>query len=303
MLNSDDLTFFLTLSSSTTLSDTARRLDVTPSAVTQRLNSLEKRLGIGLVDRSGRRMTLTNEGELLAQHASRICNEIGGLAEALASRRDNVSGHLQVVAPLGFGQQHVAPVVARFRQAYPDVKATLLLSDRPSRLADHTWDVMVHIGELKDSALVMHRLAKNRRLLCASPAYLKAHGLPQHPDDLRQHDCIALRENDEDVTRWRFRHRDGKVASVRIEPVLACNDGATVREWALAGMGIVVRSEWDVAELVRKGHLIALLPQWQLPDANVLALVASRTERSARTQHFLRFLREMGEQAAWRIER
>ncbi|MBO1113484.1 LysR family transcriptional regulator [Bordetella petrii] len=299
MLSSDDLLFFLALASANSLADAARKLDVTPSAVTQRLIGLERRLGIGLVDRSGRRMALTDEGELLAERARGICADLGGLADALASRRGQVAGHLRVLAPLGFGQRYVAPAIARFRRQCPEVTATLTLSDRPGSLAAHTWDVLVHIGELRDSALVMHRLAPNRRVLCAAPSYLKRRGAPAHPDALHDHDCIALRENDEDVTLWRLRHHDGATATVRIDPVLACNDGGAARHWALAGMGILVRSEWDVADLLRQGRLVELLPGWRLPDADIVALVASRKARSARTEHFLQHLHELGGRAPW----
>ena len=299
MLSSDDLLFFLALAAANSLADAARKLDVTPSAVTQRLAGLEHRLGIRLVDRSGRRMALTDEGELLVERARGICADLGGLADALASRRGQVAGHLRVLAPLGFGQRYVAPAMARFRRQCPEVTATLTLSDRPGSLAEHTWDVLVHIGELRDSALVMHRLARNRRVLCAAPSYLKRRGTPVHPDALHDHDCIALRENDEDVTLWRLRHHDGTQATVRIDPVLACNDGGAARHWALAGMGILVRSEWDVAGLLRQGRLVELLPDWRLPDADIVALVASRQARSARTEHFLRHLHELGDHAPW----
>lgn len=299
MLNSDDLAFFLTLATAQTMADAARRLDVTPSAVTQRLSGLEKRLGLGLIDRSGRRMALTDEGEMLVEQARRICADLAGLADALASRRGHVSGHLQVVAPLGFGQRYIAPLIARLRRANPEVTASLMLTDRPASLAADTWDVMVHIGELRDSSLVMHKLARNRRILCAAPAYLKQRGSPRHPDELHEHDCIALRENDEDVTLWRFRHRDGGTANVRIEPALASNDGGTARLWAQAGMGIMVRSEWDVADQLRQGRLAELLPDWRLPDADIVALVASRKARSARTEHFLKSLHELGLNAPW----
>lgn len=299
MLNSDDLAFFLALATAQTMADAARRLDVTPSAVTQRLSGLEKRLGLGLIDRSGRRMALTDEGEMLVEQARRICADIAGLADALASRRGHVSGHLQVVAPLGFGQRYIAPMVARLRRANPEVTASLMLTDRPASLAADTWDVMVHIGELRDSSLVMHKLARNRRILCAAPAYLRQRGTPRHPDELHEHDCIALRENDEDVTLWRFRHRDGATATVRIEPALASNDGGTARLWAQAGMGIMVRSEWDVADQLRQGRLAELLPEWRLPDADIVALVASRKARSARTEHFLKSLHELGLNAPW----
>lgn len=300
MLSSDDLSFFLALTASRSLADAARRLDVTPSAVTQRLNGLEKRLGIGLIDRSGRRMALTDEGEMLAERARRICADLDVLAEDLANRRGRVSGHLQVVAPLGFGQRYIAPLMARFRQRCPEVTASLTLSDRPASMDDErSWDVIVQIGELRDSSLVMHRLSRNRRILCAAPSYLKRRGVPARPEDLRGHDCIALRENDEDVTLWRLRHRDGGTANIRIEPVLASNDGGAARHWALAGMGILVRSEWDVASLIRQGRLVQLLPQWRLPDADIVALVAPRKTRSARTEQFLQALRELGRSAPW----
>jgi DNA-binding transcriptional LysR family regulator len=291
MLSSEDLRFFLIVVASKSLADAARTLDVTPPAVTQRLSSLERRLGIRLVERTGRRIALTDEGELLATRGRRICDDLGQLAEAVGSRRGVVAGHLRVLAPLGFGHRYVAPAVAQVRCDHPEVTATLTLSDRPARLAEDSWDVMIHIGELRDSTLVMQRIAPNRRILCAAPSYLKRHGPPARPEDLRAHACIALRENDEDVTLWRFAGTAGQVASVRIEPVLASTEGGVVCEWALAGMGVVVRSEWDVAAHLRDGRLVPLLPQWRLPDADVMALLPSREARSARTSHFLACLR------------
>jgi DNA-binding transcriptional LysR family regulator len=287
MISSDDLMFFLTVAGARNLADAARTLDVTPPAVTQRLGALEKRLGMRLVERSGRGIALTDEGDLLAASGRRICDELGSLADSLASRRSTVAGHLRVLAPLGFGERYVAPAVAQVRRDHPAVTATLTLSDRPARMAEDSWDVMIHIGELRDSSLVMHRIAPNRRILCAAPAYLKRHAVPAHPEELRKHDCIALRENDEDVTMWRFTDRQGTTAKVRVEPILASTEGSVVREWALAGMGIMVRSEWDVAEHLRDGSLMALLPDWQLPDADVIALLPSRRAQSARVDHFL----------------
>ncbi|ANN78372.1 LysR family transcriptional regulator [Bordetella flabilis] len=291
MLSSEDLRFFLVVVASQSLAEAARTLDVTPPAVTQRLAALERRLGVRLVERGRRRIALTDEGDLLAARGRRICDELGELAEAVGSRRGVVAGHLRILAPLGFGHRYVAPAVARVRRDHPGVTATLTLSDRPARLAEDSWDVMVHIGELRDSALVMQRIAFNRRILCAAPAYLERHGAPARPADLHRHACIALRENDEDVTLWRFTDEGGKVDSVRIDPVLASTEGGVVCEWALAGMGIVVRSEWDVAAHLREGRLIALLPRWRLPDADVVALLPSREARSARASQFLECLR------------
>ncbi|SIT29542.1 LysR family transcriptional regulator [Achromobacter sp. MFA1 R4] len=300
MLTTEDLRFFLCLAAAGSLAQTARSLDVTPPAVTQRLHALERRLGVRLVNRSARGIALTDEGRLLAMRAGQICNELGDLADELAGRRGVVAGHLRVVAPLGFGQRFIAGLVADFRSASQDVTASLTLSDGPPRLASDDWDVMVHIGELRDSALVAHPLAPNRRILCASPAYLARRGAPAKPEDLRNHDCIALRENDEDVTLWRFRHAHGAAMGVRIAPILSSNAGATALEWALAGHGIVARSEWDVAAHLRTRALVPLLAEWNLPDANVVALVKSRQELSARTAGFLACLRAAFAAPPWR---
>ncbi len=300
MISTEDLNFFLALTAAASLADAARKLDVTPPAVTQRLRLLEKRLDMRLIDRSGRRMVLTDEGELLAAHARRICDDIGNLSDTLASRRGTVAGHLRVIAPLGFGQRYVAPLIGQFRCLYPEVTASLVLSDRPARFSDDMWDLMVHIGELRDSSLVSKPLAPNRRILCAAPRYLVQRGEPQHPDELRAHDCIALRENDEDVTMWRFTPtRAGSPTNVRIEPFLTSNDGGTVRDWALAGLGIIARSEWDVAEHLHAGRLVPLLEGWRLPDADVVALLSSRHGRSLRATRFLDYLQAAMSQSPW----
>jgi DNA-binding transcriptional LysR family regulator len=301
MLSSEDLRFFLVVVASQSLAEAARTLNVTPPAVTQRLAGLERRLGVRLVERSRRRIALTDEGDLLAARGRRICDDLSELAEALGSRRGVVAGHLRILAPLGFGHRYVAPAVARVRRDHPEVTATLILSDRPARLAEDSWDVMVHIGELRDSALVMQRIAFNRRILCAAPTYLERYGAPARPADLHRHACIALRENDEDVTLWRFTGEGGEVDSVRIDPVLASTEGGVVCDWALAGMGIVVRSEWDVAAHLREGRLIALLPRWRLPDADVVALLPSREARSARASQFLACLRDEVAARPWTL--
>ncbi|GAB7527092.1 LysR family transcriptional regulator [Paraburkholderia sp. 2C] len=300
MISTEDLHFFITLASAVSLADASRKLDVTPPAVTQRLRLLENRLGMRLINRSGRKMGLTDEGELLSVHARRICADIGNLSDTLASRRGTVAGHLRVIAPLGFGQRYVAPAIAQFRVLYPEVSASLMLSDRPARISDDIWDLMVHIGELRESSLISRRLAPNRRILCAAPGYLARRGEPQHPDELLTHDCIVLRENDEDVTMWRFTSKDrDAAANVRIEPMLTSNDGGTVRDWALAGLGIISRSEWDVAEHLHAGRLVPLLEAWVQPDADIVALVSSRNGRSLRAQRFLELLHASTLQQPW----
>jgi DNA-binding transcriptional LysR family regulator len=301
MISTDDLRFFVTLAASSSLAATARALNVTPPAVTQRLRLMEERLGLRLVDRSGRRMVLTDEGDHLAGGGRRILDEIGELVDTLAARRAVVSGHLRVVAPLGFGRRYVAPAAARFRTMHPEVTLSLMLFDRPAQLADDAWDLMLYVGHLRNSSLITQSLAPNERFLCAAPEYLARAGAPSQPRDLLKHNCIALRENDEDVTMWRFNPAQlGKPVGIRIEPTLSSNDGEVTHAWALAGAGVIMRSEWDVADDIRAGRLVRVLNDWKLPPANIVALLGARHGRSARTARFLEHLHTMLTPAPWR---
>jgi DNA-binding transcriptional LysR family regulator len=300
MLSTADLQFFATVARSTSLAGAAREMDVTPSAVTQRLQELERRVGVRLVERSGRRITLTDEGELLATRGQSIADELAGLGEVLAARRGVVAGQLRVLAPLGFGRRFVAPVAGAFCAEHAEVTLELTLSDRLGRVPETSWDVAVHIGELRDSSLVAQRLAPNDRIVCAAPSLVARHGEPAEPADLRRLPCIALRENDEDVTLWRFTRPDGSVTQVRVEPRLATNDGDVVRDWAVAGHGVIVRSEWSVADDLRAGRLVRLLGDHRMPSADVVAFVGARRGRSARTTRFVEYLRAALTPAPWR---
>jgi DNA-binding transcriptional LysR family regulator len=300
MLSIEDLRFFSVVAGSSSLAAAARMLDVTAPAVSQRLQYLETRLRVRLVDRSARRLTLTAEGEYLLQRCGSVLHEIDTIEGTLASRRGVVGGHLRVAAPFGFGRRFIAPVIARFRDEHPETTVSLILSDNPLRLDFQSWDLLVHIGELKDSSLMSQRLAPNERVVCAAPSYLRRRGTPLLPEDLRQHDCIALRENDEDVTLWRFADAAGAVSTVRTAASMASNDGGIVHDWALSGHGVIVRSEWNVADDLRSGALVPLLPGWHLPPADVTAILGERAQRAARTTRFLELLRRSLAHPPWR---
>jgi DNA-binding transcriptional LysR family regulator len=286
-----DLRFFVTITESGSLAEAARRLDVSPSAVSQRLRQLESRLGMQLAHRSTRRFSLTEEGELFHAGAVTLLADLDALVDTLRERSGEVAGTLHVGGPLGFGRHHLAPAIADFHSLHPGLMVSLTLSDVMSAADANRYDLIVHIGALGDSSMVAYPIAPNARLLCASPSYLARRPAPREPQELAAHDCIVLRENHEDVTLWRLRRKRNEVA-VRVPAILSCNDGEVARQWALQGKGVVMRSEWDVADSLAAGKLVRLLPHWSLPDADVVALVASRAGLSARVKLFLAFLQQ-----------
>ena len=300
MITSEDLAFFAVLADSRSLAEAARKLNVTPPAVSQRLQALEARAGVQLLDRTGRRSSLTDEGALVAAHGRMVADTIDALAEALGDRTSKVSGHLRVAAPHGFGRLHVAPVAEAFARTHAGVTISLELSDHPGAQLIESCDVVIHIGPAGPPNQIMTTLAPNRRILCASPAYLE-HAEPiAEPGDLARHRCLVVRENNEDVTLWRFSAARRDPVTVRTNPVMSSNDGAVVRDWALAGMGIAIRSEWNVADDITQGRLRAVLPGWEVPGADVVAMLGSRRGRSARTTAFLAMLRQALNPVPWR---
>lgn len=300
MLTSDDLVFFGVLSGSPSLADAARKLNVTPPAVTQRLKALEQRVGVRLMDRTTRGLALTDEGELLVAEGAAIIEAIEGLAESLGRRTTRVRGRLRIAAPYGFGREHVAPVVADFARRHPEATVALELSDHPTVLTSDSWDVVIHIGALNSAERLVTTLAPNARVACASPAYLEGHPAIEKPEDLRHHRCLALRENDEDVTLWRFSHAAQGATTVRIKPAMSTNDGSILRAWGLSGLGVIVRSEWDVAGDLAAGRLVRILPDWACPAADVVALLNARHGRSRRATVFLEMMREALTPLPWR---
>lgn len=301
MITSDDLIFISTLAGQRSLAAAARALHVSPPSVSQRLAGLEARLGIRLIERTGRAgIMLTADCEHLVERAGVILAELEALSAEIAQARGEVLGHIRVIAPFGFGREHVAPAVTTFMASFPQMTAELTLSDQMMRLPEHPWDLIIRVGPLATSNLIAIPIAQNERLLCASQSYLDEYGHPSHPDDLVKHRCLAIREDDEQVAHWHFAENDEeKALSIRIKPYLASNDGEVVRNWALAGLGIVQRSEWSVSDDLRSGRLVRVLPNFVMPSAPVVALVSNRTSRAARVQVFLDHLRKCLKPAPW----
>lgn len=240
-----DLAFFSVLARHASLSAAGRALNVTPPAVTRRLALLEQRLGVRLLNRSTRKLSLTTEGEIYLARADEILASIRAAEEEVASSRSAPRGLLRINATLGFGRTVIAPLVSAFAKRYPEVQAQLQLTDRPVDLVDEAFDLAIRFGELPDTRLSARRLMRNRRFLCASPAYLKQHGAPQTLTGLAAHRCIIHRQNNEAYETWRFaRGKKSEFSEVvKVRGALASNDGDVVLGWALDGHGILPRSE------------------------------------------------------------
>lgn len=286
---SQEMQFFSVVMRCGSLSAAARELQVSPPAVSKRLAALESRLGVTLLNRTTRRLALTHEGETYLASARRILGEIEALERELQGARAEPSGLLRVNATLGFGRMHVAPAIATFSRAYPKVEVQLQLSVNPPPLTEDAFDVCVRFGEPPDARVVSRLLAPNRRLLCASPGYLQRHGTPRAPQDLAAHNVIGIRQGDE--AYGLFRLRSGKrVESVKVRGNLSTNDGEIAVNWALAGHGIVLRAEWDVARYLRSGRLRLVLENWQAPPADIHAVYPVRHQGAARVRVFVEHL-------------
>ncbi|MDA8747005.1 LysR substrate-binding domain-containing protein [Litoreibacter sp.] len=294
MLETSDLKFFISIASAPSLAAAARSLDVTPPAVSQRLALMEDRVGLRLVERGRRYLTLTAEGEALARKSDEILTRLAVLNENLVAQRGDVAGPLTIIAPFGFGRLRVAPAMNVLLREFPEISLNLVLSDDPyGSAAKDNWDIIIHIGQLKDSSLVQRKLASNQRFLVALPDYLARHGEPSGPEDLSGHSCGVIREDQADVTMWHMKDAEGEDHSIRIKPDFTSNDGEVVKSWALDGFGIVQRSEWNVVDELADGRLVKVLSDYTLPDANIVALLSPRTLRSARVDQALAKLTEV----------
>ncbi|KVR11307.1 LysR family transcriptional regulator [Burkholderia ubonensis] len=301
MLDLEDLRLVRAIGASRSLASAARLLDLTPPAVTIRLQRMEERLSARLAVRKSNGISLTDEGQRLYQEALDILERVEALPVHISGEHGEVQGTLRVVAPFGFGRKYVSRIVRDVQLAHPKLEISLHLSESPLTHASGA-DVVVHIGTLKSSSWVGYPLAPNERFLCASPAYARRIKALNHPADLARYNCLCLRENDEDVPRWRFSQEGDPRRStvIRIAGALSSNDGTVITEWALAGLGIVERSEWDVAPLLADGKLVRLLPDWRLPSAPVTALLPSRTGRSVRQRIFLETAKQFLSPPPWR---
>ena len=291
MSDTTDLSFFTLLARQPSLAAAAQLLGVTPPAVSRRLAALEQRLGVRLLNRTTRRLSLTPQGERYLEHGEQILRDIESLERSLSASHESPRGLLRINATFGFGRRHLAPLIADFAKLWPEVEIILQLTDRPLDLTEHAMDIGIRFGEPPDARILARKIAANRRLLCASPDYLSRHGRLLTPRDLAAHACIVIRENNAAFNNWQL--ADGKQQTmVKVRGPLSTNHGEIAVDWALAGHGIVLRSEWDIAGYLRSGQLIRVLEPWLGSSADIHAVFPQRHHLSATVRVFLDFLAE-----------
>lgn len=288
-MSEGDLGFFVLLARRGSFVETAREIGVTASAVSRRLARLEDRLGVRLMNRTTRRVSLTGEGEAYFGKAVRLLGEIEELENSLRSGQEMPSGLLRINATFGFSREHIAPTVSAFCDSYPEVEVQLVVTDAPMNMIEQGVDVNIRFGNPPTSNMIQRLLQRNRRFMCASPRYLEKRGTPRSLDDLRHHNCIVLRQEQDIYDIWRFDECGGQNPSARVAGGLSSNDGEMAREWMLNGHGIMLRSEWDIARHVREGRLRVVLPE-HFQTANIAAIYPERHHLTAKVRVFVDLL-------------
>jgi len=292
----DDLALFLRVLDQGSISAAARSLDLSVAVASQRLQRLERGLGVRLLQRTTRRLHPTPEGRLLAEQGRALVEDLDALTTDLRQSACSVAGTLRVTMSAAFGRVYISPLLPEFLARHPKLRLFAHLSDELVDVVGAGYDLAIRIGALHDSSLVARKLAANRRVLCASPDYLRRHGSPRTPADLARHECVLL--SGQDV--WRFIDRRGHEHAVRVQGRFETTLGEAVRDAALAGQGIAVHSLWHVHEALAKGRLEAVLPDYALPESGIWAVTPQRRLVPPRVRAFTDFLVEkLGDPPPW----
>ena len=280
------------------LSGAARELNLSPAMVSRRISALEARLGVRLINRTTRTLRLTDEGAGYYDTCTRLLAEIEEADAAASAGRVEPQGTLKVALPASFGNRHITPLVPGFAARYPEVRLALSLSDRNVNLVEEGFDLAIRIAHLEDSSLAARKLAPNRRIVCASPEYLRRHGTPRTPDELAGHNCLTATDF---VASWEYKGPGGAPGSVRVSGKYVCDNWEVLREWALAGLGVALKSTWDVRRHLEEGSLVSLCPGYSFDtDVAIYAVYPHRRFLPAKTRVFIEFLADsFGPEPYW----
>ncbi|MFT3954001.1 MAG: LysR family transcriptional regulator [Piscinibacter sp.] len=291
---------FVSVAARGSLTAAANAEGVAPAVIGRRIDALEERLGVKLLVRTTRKISLTHEGSAFLEDCQRLLADLANAEASVSAGGVKASGYLRVTAPAGFGRRHVAPLVPRFIEQHPDVNVSLNLSDRVVDIVNESYDCAVRVGDLPDSSLISVRMADNRRLCVATPAYLKRAGTPKHPNELLRHQCLTLSSDASQTRGWAF-VVDGAVTHLRPSGRLDCSDGQVLHDWCLAGLGLAWRSTWEVEQEVGSGQLVTVLDEFAAPPNGIYAVFPHAKHLPLRVRLWIDFLKHSyGDPAYWR---
>lgn len=296
--NLDDLAVFVRVVERHSFSAAARDLHLAPKTVSKQIARLERALGTTLFERNTRNLRITGEGRAIAERARVALAVLGEVQELATGASQELNGIIRLTAPMPFGRKFVAPAIHDFCRLHPRVGFDLRLSDQVQDLYSGDLDLAIRMGELADSRLVARRIADNRRILAASPAYLESHGQPAQPEELEQHNCLVFAYPGLLQSTWPLR-KGRREMPIAVSGTLCSDSGDVLHTWCLAGLGISLRETWDIHEELRDGRLVRVLPEWETSLSKISIVRARREPVPRRQTAFSDFLFDRWQQAPW----
>ncbi|QGZ40928.1 DNA-binding transcriptional LysR family regulator [Pseudoduganella flava] len=285
-----EMTAFVDAVDQGSLARAALAQHVTPVMLGRRIDALERRLGVKLLHRTTRHLTLTEAGTRFLEHCRQLLADLE-MAETIVSEgRDEASGHLIVSAPAAFGRLHVAPHAPAFLAAHPKVRISFNLTDQVVDLVREGYELGIRIGGVLDPSFVAVKLATNRRVVCGTPAYFERCGIPRTLDDLARHNCLAFNLQGGQQRGWYFQ-KDGKPVTIKVDGKLDCNDGELLHRWASEGLGLAWRSTWEIQAQLASGELMTVLDEYALPAYDIMAVYMPQRHLPARVRAFIDMLK------------
>ncbi|RJX33325.1 MAG: LysR family transcriptional regulator [Oxalobacter sp.] len=271
---------------------------ITPVMLGRRIDALEKRLGVKLMHRTTRHLSLTEQGNLFLEHSRKLLTDLDHAEKLVSEGRHKATGHLIVTAPAAFGRKHVAPYAPAFLEANPEVRISFNLSDQVVDLVREGYDMSIRIGGSIDPNLVAVKLHPNHRIVCGTPGYLAKHGVPKTLDDLMQHNCLTFNLQGGQQRGWYFKNK-GKTVIVRTTGNLDCNDGELLHRWCLEGLGLAWRSTWEIQSQLMSGELVTVLDEYALDNYDIMAIYPPQRHLPLKTRLFIDMLREIYNQPGY----
>jgi DNA-binding transcriptional LysR family regulator len=282
----EELAAFVAVVETGSFTRAAERLGSAKSAVSRRVSALEERLGVQLLRRTTRRLSLTDTGQSFYEHGARILADLDEAESAVLQEHGELRGMLRIALPLSFGVRHMCRPVAEFSRKHPRVSFDLDLNDRRVDLVEEGADLAVRIGRLTDSTLIARRLFEARTVVCGAPAYFEARGMPQTPEELREHDCLVY-SNLAEPTRWVCHDADGKRIRVDVTASMAVSSGDFLSAAAAQGLGIVMQPTFIAGEAIRRGELVPILTDYDWPVTPAYAVYPPTRHLSYRVREFI----------------